>query len=65
MPTKTARRTAPIDRGNQFFVIGPDGSRADVRVYLHFPPWNQRGIRYIATVPDNTRADNLLSLPEC
>jgi len=56
---------ASIDRGNQFFVIGPDGSRADVRVYIHFPPWNQRGIRYIATVPDNTRADNLLSLPEC
>jgi len=54
-----------IDRGNQFFVIGADGSRADVRVLIHFPPWGLQGIRYIATVADNSRADNLLSLPEC
>lgn len=54
-----------IDRGNKFFVVGADGSRAEVRVYIHFPPWNRQGIRYIATVPDNSRADNLLSLPEC
>jgi hypothetical protein len=55
---------ASIDRGNKFFVVGSDGSRADVKVFIHFPPWNQQGIRYIATVADNSKADNLLSLPE-
>jgi hypothetical protein len=54
-----------IDRGNHFYVLGPDGSRADVRVHIHSPPWSQQGHRYIATNPDNTRADNLLYLPEC
>jgi hypothetical protein len=54
-----------IDRGNHFFVVGADGSRADVRVFIHFPPWATQGIRYIATVEDRSRADNLLSLPEC
>jgi hypothetical protein len=53
-----------IDRGNHFFVIGRDGSRADVRTHIHFPPWSLHGTRYIATDPDNTRADNLLYLPE-
>jgi hypothetical protein len=55
---------ASIDRGNHFFVVGSDGSRADVRVFIHFPPWNRQGTRYIATVEDNSKADNLLSLPE-
>ncbi len=55
---------ASIDRGNKFFVIGADGSRAEVKVFIHFPPWNRQGIRYIATVADNSKADNLLSLPE-
>ncbi len=54
-----------IDRGNSFFVIGADGSRAEVKVFIHFPPWGLQGIRYIATVADNSHADNLLSLPEC
>jgi hypothetical protein len=54
-----------IDRGNQFFVVGADGSRAAVKVFIHFPPWGLQGIRYIATVADNSRADNLLALPEC
>src|SRR5437764_693136 len=54
-----------IDKGNHFFVVGADGSRADVRVFIHFPPWGLQGIRYIATVADNSRADNLLFLPEC
>ena len=54
-----------IDRGNHFFVAGPNGREVDVRVHVHFPPWSLQGIRYIATDPDNTRADNLLYLPEC
>ena len=54
-----------IDRGNHFFVIGADGTRAEVRVFIHFPPWSLQGTRYIATVADKSHADNLLSLPEC
>lgn len=54
-----------IDRGNHFFVKNPQGGTVDVHVYIHFPPWSPKGMRYIATVPDNTKADNLLSLPEC
>lgn len=54
-----------IDRGNHFYVIGPDGSRAEVKVFIHFPPWSLQGTRYIATVADSSHVDNLLSLPEC
>jgi len=54
-----------IDRGNHFFVTAPNGTQADVRVHIHFPPWSLQGTRYISTNPDNTRADNLLSLAEC
>ena len=54
-----------IDAGNRFFVQGDDGTTADVKVFLHFPPWSPRGVRYIATVADASRRDNLLSLPEC
>src|SRR6266446_4569758 len=54
-----------IDRGNTFFVVGADGSEAEVKVFIHFPPWEPRGIRYIATVADDSTEDNLLSLPEC
>ena len=53
-----------IDRGNHFFVVDANGDQADVRVHIHFPPWSLQGTRYIATNPDNTRADNLLYLPE-
>jgi Protein of unknown function (DUF3892) len=56
---------AAIDRGERFFVKGEDNSRADVHVLVHFPPWGPKGIRYIATAPDRSRADNLLSLPDC
>jgi hypothetical protein len=54
-----------IDGGNRFFVVGADGSQASVGVLLHFPPEHPEGTRYIATAPDNSKADNLLSLPEC
>jgi hypothetical protein len=54
-----------IDGGNPFFVVGADGSRASVGAFIHFPPGHPEGTRYIATVPDASKADNLLSLPEC
>jgi hypothetical protein len=54
-----------IDNGDQFFVMGADGIQAQVKVYVHFPPWNPKGSRYIATTPDKSKQDNLLSLPEC
>ena len=54
-----------IDRGNHFFVTNPAGGTIDVKVFVHFAPWDLAGRRYIATVADNTKRDNLLSLPEC
>jgi 1-phosphatidylinositol phosphodiesterase len=48
-----------IQNGGRFFVQGPDGSVANVRVSL------RKGIPYIATVDDSSTEDNLLSLPEC
>ena len=45
-----------ISAGNTFFVEG-GGRRADVVVeWGHSPP-------YLKTIPDNTKLDNLLSLP--
>jgi len=58
-----------IDSGVRYFVVGADGSRADVEVRAWFPPWLPPGVhqasRFIATKPDKSAADNLLSLPEC
>jgi hypothetical protein len=54
-----------IDAGMRYFTIGADGSTADVRVNIHFPKWVPKGSRYIATVPDNSKNDNLLVLPQC
>jgi Protein of unknown function (DUF3892) len=54
-----------IDRGMRYFVVGDDGSVANVRVGIHFPTWQPLGSRYIITVADDTKRDNLLSLPEC
>jgi hypothetical protein len=54
-----------IDGGNPFFVVGADGSQAPVGVFMHFPPGHPEGTRYIATLGDSSKADNLLSLPEC
>jgi hypothetical protein len=48
-----------IDSGaNSFFVLGNDGSRADVEVGV-----TGDGHAYLHTHPDATTADNLLSLP--
>jgi Protein of unknown function (DUF3892) len=55
-----------IDRGNRFFVVGADGSQADVKVFMRFSPdGHPLGRRYIATVRDESKDDNLLSLPDC
>ena len=56
---------ASIDRGNHFFVTNPFGGSTDVRVLLHYHPWDFSYVRYIATDADTTKLDNLLSLPEC
>src|SRR5262249_23507152 len=56
---------ARIDSGDEFFVMAPSGVKAQVKVFIHFPPWNPKGSRYIATVPDNIKENNLLALPEC
>ncbi len=52
-----------IQSGKRFYVTGADGSRAQVQVLKHWTSKvNPTGL-YLATVPDNTKADNLLSLP--
>jgi hypothetical protein len=54
-----------IQQGMNYFVVGKDGSRAKVIVRIVFPPWNAQGVVCIATTPDRSIEDNLLSLPEC
>jgi hypothetical protein len=44
---------------NTFYVHGVDGTEADVKIYAR-PGTNST---YLATVPDESKADNLLSLP--
>jgi hypothetical protein len=62
-------RDAPIGmikQGDSFFVVGADGSTSEVSVFLHYPPGHEvEGLEYIATSPDQSKEDNLLSLPEC
>jgi pimeloyl-ACP methyl ester carboxylesterase len=48
-----------IGKGNEFFVLGADGSRAGVYVVA-----GDSSI-YLSTSRDSSQADNLLSLPEC
>ena len=48
-----------ISKGNEFFVLGGDGSKAAVYVVA-----GDSSI-YLSTARDSSRADNLLSLPEC
>jgi len=54
-----------IQQGMNYFVVGSDGSRAKVIVRIVFPPWHPQGVMCIATTPDRSVADNLLSLPQC
>jgi hypothetical protein len=50
-----------IEAGTNFYTVGSDGSRAEVVVMR---PDAQHPLDYIKTTPDETVADNLLSLPE-
>jgi hypothetical protein len=54
-----------IQQGVRYFVIGADGSRADVIIRVVFPPWSPQGVICIATTPDHSVQDNLLFLPQC
>jgi photosystem II stability/assembly factor-like uncharacterized protein len=49
-----------IEAGTEVYTIGADGSRAEVEV---MQPDRTHPIQYLQTVPDNTTADNLESLP--
>jgi len=49
--------------GDRYFVRGRDGSEADVR--LGSCLFCAHAHTFIRTTPDHSRADNLLSLPEC
>ena len=54
-----------IENRDEFFVIGADGNEAKVIVRTHFPAWAPQGTKYITTVADQSKEDNLLSLPDC
>lgn len=57
---------ASIDRGNHFFVSNPEGGTVDVKIFTRGRESNNLSFdRYIATVPDDTKKDNLLELPNC
>jgi hypothetical protein len=53
-----------IDMGQTFFV-DVDGHQARVIVKDDASPWAAKGNKIIATAPDDTKVDNLLSLPQC
>ena len=48
-----------LNKNNTYYVHGSDGSEADVKIYTR----PATGSTYLATVPDGSKADNLLSLP--
>lgn len=48
-----------VNRTWSFYTVGRDGRVAEVTVATH------NGHRYLKTVNDNDKPDNLLSLPEC
>jgi len=56
---------ARIEGGASFFVIGNDGTQSQVIVRTHFPAWAPQGSKFITTTEDSSKADNLLSLPDC
>jgi hypothetical protein len=49
-----------IDAGTDVYTVGKDGSRAEVMV---MEPDREHPNLYLKTVPDNTAADNLVTLP--
>ncbi|HEY2737911.1 MAG TPA: DUF3892 domain-containing protein, partial [Thermoanaerobaculia bacterium] len=54
-----------IQTGVRFFAKGADGSRAEIEVQQHWKSKpNPTGL-YLTTVPDASKADNLLSLAAC
>ncbi|MBS0447957.1 MAG: DUF3892 domain-containing protein [Proteobacteria bacterium] len=54
-----------LQQGKRFGVAGADGSHSDVEVFKHWVSnANPTGL-YIATTRDGSKADNLLSLPDC
>jgi hypothetical protein len=55
---------ASIDRGNKFYVAGPNGKKLPIEAHIHFPPWSLQGVRYLTTNAKDPRADHLFQLPE-
>jgi len=49
-----------VIKGGRAYVKAPNGERA----YL-IAAKTPRGTKYVKTIPDETKADNLLKLPEC
>jgi hypothetical protein len=63
LPVETAITQLQLPWGDRYYVRGRDGSEAEVRLgkCLHC----SHAHTFIRTTPDNSLADNLLSLLEC
>lgn len=57
--SRTEGETSILQKKNTYYVHGSDGTEADVKIYTR----PSTGSTYLATVPDESKADNLLSLP--
>lgn len=55
---------AAIDRGDKFYVAGPNGKKLALEAHIHFPPWSLQGVRYLTTNAKDPRADHLYQLPD-
>jgi Protein of unknown function (DUF3892) len=54
-----------MDGGDRFYVHGADSSQSDLETYLYFPTPTSRGNRHVRTKRDQSKQDNLLTLPDC
>jgi hypothetical protein len=63
LPVATVIQQLQLPGGDRYYVLGGDGSQADVRLgrCLHCASAHL----FIRTTPDYSLQDNLLSLPEC
>jgi hypothetical protein len=57
--SRTDAEVSILKKKNTYYVHGNDGTEADVKIFTR-PGTNST---YLATVPDSSKADNLLSLP--
>lgn len=63
LPVQSVIKQLQSPAGDRYYVRGSDSSQADVRLGKCL--FCAHAHTFIRTTPDHSRADNLLSLPEC